>query len=177
MKDRNYLSKSLLLLALAGVPVAGVAADAESTPPAPAVFVKKAALDGLTEVELGKVALEKSQNAEVRRFAQRMVTDHTKANKELESIAKAKGIEPPKSLDAEHREMVSMLSDKSGPEFDKAYSEHMNMDHSKAIALFEGASKSTDADLAGFAKKTLPTLKEHKQMAQKLPKESSGSSM
>ena len=43
------------------------------------------------------------------------------------------------------------------------------MDHNKAIALFESATKASDPDLAGFAKKTLPTLKEHKQMAEKLP--------
>jgi putative membrane protein len=45
----------------------------------------------------------------------------------------------------------------------------MNMDHTKAISLFEAASKSSDAELAGFAKKTLPTLKEHKELAEKLP--------
>jgi putative membrane protein len=45
----------------------------------------------------------------------------------------------------------------------------MNMDHDKAIALFEGASKSADPEFAGFAQKTLPTLQEHKQLASKLP--------
>ena len=48
-------------------------------------------------------------------------------------------------------------------------SHYMSMDHSKAIALFEDAARTTDADVAGFAKKTLPTLKEHKQLADKLP--------
>ena len=170
MRDRQYISKSILFLALGGVSAAALAADAERAVPAPAVFVKKAALDGMAEVELGKVALEKSQNADVRSFAQRMVTDHGKANSELASIAKTKGLDAPKMLDAEHEAMVSKLRDKSGADFDQAYSEHMNMDHSKAIALFEGAAKSPDADLAGFAKKTLPTLKEHQQLAQKLPK-------
>lgn len=163
------VSKSLLFLALAGLSSGAMAADADSAVPAPAVFVKKAATAGMAEVELGKVALEKSQDPEVRSFAQRMVTDHTKANTELASIAKGKGIEAPKSLDAEHKAMVSMMKDKSGAEFDAAYSQHMKMDHSKAIALFEGASKTSDADIAGFAKKTLPTLKEHKQLAERLP--------
>lgn len=168
-RNRSYLSKSVLFLALAGVSSASLAADAESTVPPPAVFVKTAAQAGMTEVELGKVALAKSQNSEVREFAERMVRDHGKANSELAAIAEGKGITAPKALDAEHQSMVDSLKAKSGTAFDQAYSEHMNMDHSKAIALFEGASKSTDADLAGFAKKTLPTLKEHKKMAQKLP--------
>jgi putative membrane protein len=123
----------------------------------------------MTEVEAGKVALMKSQDPTIRSFAKRMVDDHGKANAELASIAKAKGIDAPKELDAEHQAMLDTLSAKSGPEFDREYSQHMNMDHSKAIALFESASKTSDPDLASFAKKTLPTLKQHKQLAEKLP--------
>lgn len=161
--------RTLLFLAVMGVSGATMAAAAEDTPPAPAVFVKKAAQDGLTEVELGKIALDKSQNADVRAFAQRMVTDHGKANQELAALAKNKGIDAPRKLDAEHAAMVKEFESKSGTAFDASYSQHMNMDHTKAISLFEAAAKSPDADFAGFAKKTLPTLKEHKEMAEKLP--------
>jgi putative membrane protein len=161
-------SRTLLFLAISGVSGAHFASAADA-PPAPTVFVSKAAQDGMTEVELGKIALQKSQNAEVRDFAQRMVADHGKANEELASLAKQKGIDAPKKLDAEHQAMVKKLQSTDGTAFDAEYSRHMNMDHSKAISLFEAAAQSPDADLARFAKKTLPTLKEHKQMAQKLP--------
>jgi putative membrane protein len=171
------VSKSVLFLALASISGTAVSADAESSPPEPRTFVMKAAQDGMTEVEAGKVALMKSQDPGIRSFAQRMVDDHGKANAELASIAKAMGIDAPKKLDAEHQAMLDALSAKSGSEFDREYSHHMNMDHSKAIALFESAAKSSDADLAGFAKKTLPTLKRHKQLAEKLPgKPTAGSS-
>lgn len=163
------LYKSILFLALSVASSAILAAEAEDTPPAPSVFVNDAALDGMAEVELGKIALSKSKNPEVLRFAQRMVSDHGKANQELASLAKSKGITPPASLDAEHQTMVANIEREEGVAFDRAYSEHMNMDHTKAIALFESASKSSDAEFAAFARKTLPTLKEHKQMAQKLP--------
>jgi putative membrane protein len=172
--NRNHLSKSILFLALAGVSGAALAAEAGSAAPAPEVFVKSAAQDGMTEVELGKVALDKSQDPAVRNFAQRMVTDHTKANSELATIAAGKGIDAPKTLDAEHQAMVNTLKQKSGAEFDAEYSRHMNMDHNKAVALFESGSKSSDKDLAGFASKTLPTLKEHKKLAQKLPGNGNG---
>jgi putative membrane protein len=133
------------------------------------MFVKKAALGGMTEVELGKLAQSKSKDSNVKAFADRMVRDHSKANAELTGIAKGKGVEVPMSLDAEHQAMVKDLSGKSGTEFDTAYSKHMVMDHAKTIALFEGATQNSDADLAAFARKTLPTLKEHKQMADALP--------
>ncbi len=134
----------------------------------PTTFVKKAAQDGMTEVQLGKLALQKSQDAKVREFANRMVADHSKAGEDLASLAKSKNIDVPATLDAEHQSIVQTLTSKSGAAFDTAYSQHMKADHSEAIALFEGASKSSDKDLAAFARKTLPTLKEHKELADQL---------
>lgn len=134
----------------------------------PATFVKKAALDGMTEVELGKIAMSKSQDQKVKKFAERMVADHSKANDELASLAKSKGLTVPTALDSEHRSMIQSMNAKSGEAFDAAYSEHMNADHAKAVALFQGAITGSDKDLAAFAKKTLPTLEEHKEMATRL---------
>jgi putative membrane protein len=134
----------------------------------PATFVKKASMAGMTEVELAKLALDKSQDANVRGFAQRMVSDHGKANTELTAIAGRKNLEVSKSLDSEHKKKVQELSGKSGAEFDAAYAQHMTMDHDKAAALFEGASKGSDAELASFAQKTLPTIKEHQKLAKDL---------
>src|SRR5262245_29686719 len=103
---------TLLFLAVAGASGAVIAAEAEDTPPTPAVFVQKAAQDGMTEVELGKIALVKSKNAQVREFAQRMVNDHGKANQELASLAKTKGIDAPRKLDAEHQAMLRNFESK-----------------------------------------------------------------
>ena len=164
----QVVSKSLLFLALAGASSAIMAAD-NAKAPSSSTFVTKAAQTGMAEVELGKLALSKSQDPEVRSFAQRMVQDHGKANKELASIAKAQGIDAPKKLDAEHQSMVDELKSKNGTDFDRMYSHHMNMGHSDAIDLFEKETRSGDAALAGFAQKTLPTLKEHKQLAEQLP--------
>jgi len=141
---------------------------ATSTQNAPASFVTKAAQDGMTEVALGKLALSKSNNNDVKQFAQKMVQDHGKANTELAEIAKTKALEVPTQLDAEHQGMVKKLSAKSGSAFDSTYAADMASDHSKAIALFKAAANSGDRDLAGFAKKTLPTLQEHKRMADSL---------
>ena len=134
----------------------------------PETFVKTASEDGLTEVALGKLALSKSSNNDVKQFAQKMVQDHGQANQQLASLAKSKGLAVPTKLDAQHEAMVKSLSAKSGAAFDSSYAEHMAKGHSKAVALFEAASTSSDADLAAFAKKTLPTLQEHQQLADNL---------
>jgi putative membrane protein len=134
----------------------------------PETFVKTAAQDGMTEVALAKLALSKSNDKEVKDFAQKMEQDHTKADQQLDSIAKTKGINVPTKLDAKHEAMVKSFGTKSGADFDAAYAKHMAKDHTKAVALFQAAAKSSDADLAGFAQKTLPTLEVHKQMADNL---------
>lgn len=142
--------------------VTGVTAD-------PATFVKMAAQGGLTEVALGKIAMTKGHDPSVRAFGERMVKDHGKANAELSGIAKKKGIEAPSALDSQHQTIVDKLNGK-GADFDAAYSTQMMADHDKTVALFDAATKSSDAELAAFAKKTLPTLQEHKRLAQALPR-------
>ena len=134
----------------------------------PATFVKTAALDGMTEVELGKLAATKSSTSDVKRFAQKMVQDHEQANQQLTAIARSKGVPVPTRLDAKHEAMVKELSAKSGAAFDSAYASHMAKAHTSAVALFEAASQSSDPELAAFARKTLPTLQEHEQLANNL---------
>jgi putative membrane protein len=152
----------LLITALAATTSALAAANTRET------FVNKAALDGMTEVELGKLASAKSKNPEIKKFGDRMVKDHGQANAELEALAKAKNVPLPKKLDAEHQSMVDNLRSKSGTEFDSTYAQHMASDHAEAITLFEDARNLGDREIASFAEKTLPTLREHKRMADRL---------
>jgi putative membrane protein len=163
-------STAILMLALSVAAAAPIsAADADSSVPNLPTFVNDAAQAGMTEIEVGKVALTKSKDPAIRGFAQRMIADHGKANAELAALAKSKGIMAPAELDAEHQALVNTMKATADAAFDQDYAQHMSMDHSKALALFEGASQSSDADVAAFAKKTLPILAVHKRMAEKLP--------
>jgi putative membrane protein len=141
---------------------------AENEGSSPARFVKTAAQDGMTEVELGKLALNKSSNDDVKQFAQKMVQDHGQADAQLAGLANSKGMSVPTKLDPQHEATVKSLSAKSGAAFDTAYADHMAKGHAKAVAMFEAASQSSDPELAAFAKKTLPTLQEHEQLANNL---------
>jgi putative membrane protein len=129
-------------------------------------FISKAGMGGLAEVQMGNLALQKATNADVKAFAQRMVTDHSKANDELSQLATAKGVALPTELAGEHKAGFDHLSSLSGAEFDKAYMQHMVEDHDKDVAEFDKASTSaTDADVKSWAGKTLPTLQSHQQQA------------
>jgi putative membrane protein len=125
-------------------------------------FMSEAASGGMTEVELGKIASTKAQNAEVKKFAEMMVTDHTKANDELKALAVKKNITLPTTPNAKHQAAIQKFQGMSGAGFDKAYVDDMLEDHEKDVAEFEKQSQSNpDADVKAFAAKTLPTLKKH----------------
>ncbi|HEX6974169.1 MAG TPA: DUF4142 domain-containing protein [Vicinamibacterales bacterium] len=129
-------------------------------------FATQAAVGGMAEVELGKLAAEKASNSDVKQFGQRMVDDHGKANDELKSWASQHNVTLPADLDAKHKATRDRLSKLSGEAFDKAYMREMVTDHNKDVAEFQRASKTAkNADLKAWAGKTLPTLQEHQRMA------------
>jgi len=133
-------------------------------------FIMDAAMGGLMEVELGRVAAQQGMNEAVKQFGQRMVDDHSQANSELMSLASSKGITLPAELDQKHRAEVTKLSGMSGADFDREYTKLMVSDHRKDVSEFENQStRGTDADLKAFATKTLPTLQEHLRLAEALP--------
>lgn len=129
-------------------------------------FAEEAAMGGLAEVQLGKLAQSNAQNADVKKFAERMVTDHGKANDELMSIMGQKGIPSPTELKGKHKSNYDRLAKLNGAEFDRAYMNAMVKDHETDVKAFERESNNgKDPDLKAFASKTLPTLQEHLKMA------------
>lgn len=131
-------------------------------------FAAEAARGSMLEVRLADLALRKSNDADVKAFANRMKTDHTAANDKLKSIVGANE-QLPTTLSAEQQQQVSSLESKSGKDFDKAYADLMVQDHQKDVSEFENAQNSAPTqDLRQFASQTLPTLKEHLKLAQQL---------
>ena len=132
-----------------------------------AKFVEKAAMGGLAEVQLGQLAQQKAQSDDVKNFGKRMVDDHSKANDELEKVAQGKNIMLPTALDKKDQKLLDKLGKLDGAKFDREYMEHMVKDHKKDVKEFEHEAKhGKDADVKGFAENTLPTLRDHLQLAQ-----------
>jgi putative membrane protein len=129
-------------------------------------FVLDAAKGGMAEVELGKLAAEHAKNDEVKKFAQRMVDDHSKAGDELKSIAERKGIKLPQDIDAKDKALMNRLQKLNGAAFDRAYMQAMVGDHVKDVNEFKKeANSGRDPQVKSFASTTLPTLEEHLQHA------------
>ncbi len=142
-----------------GIATAARPGDAKS-------FLREAMEGNLAEVALAQVAERKSQNSDVKQFAQMIRRDHEKANQELQPIARANGIVATQSLDAKHQKKLEKFQSMSASEFDREYVTEMLKDHQKDIAKYEHASKHLkEADVQQYAQTTLPTLRQHLQHA------------
>lgn len=136
----------------------------------PQSFASQAAVISKAEIELGQLALRNTEDQNVRKYAERMVKDHSAADKKLQAIAAKENLQLPQSLDAEHQSLKTKLQGLKGEDFDRAYAQAMANGHDKAVALFESASQQPQMpeDLKQFAASTLPTLEQHKELAHSL---------
>jgi putative membrane protein len=175
----------LIAVALAGVLQAFSAGDGSTTSGSPAAttdmarvaaagtarpamamtdadFAHEAAMGGMAEVALGKMATERGSDPQVKDFGKMMVADHSKANEELKGIARSKKITLPTEMDADHQALSDKLGKLSGKEFDAAYVKAMVEDHKKDLGLMQSeAAHGKDAELKAFAAKTAPVIQKH----------------
>jgi putative membrane protein len=134
-------------------------------------FVKKVAISDMFEIEAAQMALDKGADRDTKPFAQKMIKDHTKTSKELKALVEKGKVkaEIPSALDPEHKKKLDDMKGLSGKDFDSAYDKAQVDAHQQAVSLFETYAKSGDnPDLKKWAAKTLPHLKQHLSMAQKL---------
>jgi putative membrane protein len=140
------------------------------------IFVRTAAVGGMAEVELGKLAQQEAENGTVQDFAMRMVEDHGKANEQLAGLAKQDGVAVPDGLDQKHQAMLDRLQEMSGAAFDRAYIAGQVADHQNTAQLLEyEIGSGQDVELKSFASEILPIVLEHLQMAQDIQAKLNGS--
>jgi len=130
-------------------------------------FAVEAANVGMMEVELGKVAQQKSHSRRVRDFGKMMVDDHSGLDDRMKEIATSLNITLPDSIATGDRKKVDDLKKKSGNAFDKAYIGMMVNGHTSVINDFEKAANDIkDTMLNSFATQALPVLQKHLDSAQ-----------
>lgn len=132
-------------------------------------FVIGAASSNISEVQFGRLALQKATNDSVKLFAQNMVTEHTRAQAQLDSLAKIMGISVPDSMDAAHKSLYTRLSGLSGAAFDSVYIDNQVIDHTATRTLFQDQiSNGKDTRLKSYATKVLPAVTSHLEQATRL---------
>jgi putative membrane protein len=124
-------------------------------------FIEEAAKGGMKEVQISQAVLAKLTVPAAKDFANMMVNDHMAANAELTALASQKGVTLP-----EAKERVIKKWSDNDHNVDHDYIEQMEEDHEETIKLFEKGAKSEDPDIAAFAQKTLPKLRQHLSLLQ-----------
>ena len=127
-----------------------------------AQFLVNAAEISREEISLGQLAQQNGRTSHVKELGKMMETEHKKSLTDLTALALTKNISLPTSQTENGQDAYKKLSDKSGNDFGKAYSNMMVKGHKDAIALFEKASTDcTDPEIRAWATATLPTLRTH----------------
>lgn len=165
MPSKRHSYAHVLTLA-AAICIAGSAA-AKDLAPEDANFLDKAAQAGHVEMQSGSLALEKASSTNVKRYAQQMLIDHEKMANDLQILARSKGHKLPVGPAAAQRAQLESLGSNTGGAFDRRYSRTVGVQaHQETIALFEqAASTAKDGDVEAFARKSLPALRHHLEMA------------
>lgn len=151
------------LLGFAALPASAALSSADRA------FAQKAAAAGMGEIQAAQLAQQRASSPQVKQFADRMVTDHTQANDELQQIAQQENLTLPSQPSPQDVAQTRRLRGLNGAAFDQACAQDQLRAHQQAVALFrQEANNGKDPALKGFAQQTLPILQRHLQMAQTL---------
>ena len=134
-----------------------------------AAAMKQLAQANLNEIEGGKAAASKAQSPDVKKFAQKMVDDHTQMLNDLKTLAQQKGVALPESASIKDMAQMKLMERSSGAEFDKKYMEEMVKDHQKdAKEAQDLVAKAKDPDFKAAVQKASTKINEHLQLAQRI---------
>ena len=133
------------------------------------MFVKKAMQGNIAEVQLGQLTLQKSNNDQVKRFAQTMIDDHTKLNEQMRSVALQLSVEIPTEVSKKDKSLIGKMQALSGPAYDQAYIKEMVKDHKQDLSDFH--MEASNGHVKDVATQGSKMISEHLQMAQQLAKE------
>lgn len=154
---------------------APLAARADSVTSSDRQFLIKATQDGLAEIKVGQLAIDRGMSNQVRELGRRLVDDHTRANQDLARIADRLGVRLPTTPTRAQQAECDRLSRMSPDQFDRAFLRAEARDHDKAIKLFEHQARTSgDRQIRQFAERTLPTLRMHRDLALGTPSRKTG---
>lgn len=138
---------------------------------APGKFIDDALTQGTAEIEVAKLALEKSTLVEVKAFAYEMIDDHTLLNQHLRQLARNKGHQMNDEARQVSNAQQTLLDLRSADDFDRAYLRQQVSAHRKAVSMLHKATDLDDFEVSSFARRTLPKMEHHLKMAQDLDRQ------
>jgi putative membrane protein len=163
-------SSLVLAIALAWCGAVSAAVNMTNADTSPQDILSKIHTTNQNEIRMAKLALQKGHSPEVKKFAQRMIKDHTMADQKVMKIAKEEGLTLGQyPLTAHQQGQMDKLASTTGTEFDKAYMEANRVGHHKAVDMLKNAEAQTnDPRIKRLVSQLLPTVEHHDQMAEQI---------
>ncbi len=152
--------------------ISGLSVASAQTAPRTEEFVQKVAISDMYEIQSSEMAASKTTGP-TRDFAQTMIKDHQKTSGELKQLVSQGKVKAtlPTALDDKHAQKLKTLQSAGNDKLAAQYQQDQVEAHTEAVNLFQAYANGGDnADLKQWAAKTLPDLKHHLEMAQKLSK-------
>ena len=159
--DRSLLFVTTIFCACL---VSTVVAQADS----PRDFLYKAQEGNNSEIMLGRLAVERARNPAVREFGESLVSDHRQAREEVRALGARFGVRPNRDPSAEAREERQKLMSMGGRRFDREFIRYMIEDHEKDVSAFREEAREGNSPVQELARRQLPTLRHHLEMARSL---------
>ncbi|MGN2243793.1 DUF4142 domain-containing protein [Frateuria sp. GZRR33] len=163
-----FLACGLLSLALAALALPAFATDTPTLDKQEQAFVAKATADNSMQIELAKVARDRSSSAQVRELASHIIDDHRALNRKFTafSVAKKAHGQAHGTPAEDVTEDKLRLQQLKGEALDQAFAGMMVAEHQKIIPLYErAANDGHDPQLRQIAEEGLPMLRDHLQRA------------
>ena len=157
------------------------AAPAADPPLAPAGtaagFVSRLAISDMYEIQSSAIALQRSQNNDVKRFAQMIIDDHTRTSNESRAVIAQQGVQAtlPAQMDEPRRNLINQLNSATAEDFDDRYIDQQTEAHQNVLALIRDYAENGDNEaLREWARRTAPAIENHLQMARGLKRTPGG---
>ena len=140
-----------------------------SVTPAEQDFMMKTAQGHMGEIEMARIALNKSSNQEVKDYANMIERDHNNGMKVLVELMQDKNVSQPKTLTGDAQQAMSSMNGLTGPEFDREFVNTMVSEHRRILEMFRDQQASAqNLEVKDYVEATMPTLEMHLDKAQRL---------
>ena len=132
-------------------------------------YVPNAAMGDMYEIQAADIALQRSQNAQVKELATMIKTDHTAASNAMKAMLPqaAPDITPPTALDERRQGLIDNLRSASAENFDRTFIDQQIAAHNEALTLHRGFSNE-DTPLAAHARSVVPKIEAHLRLAEQI---------
>jgi len=137
--------------------------------PAEQEFLMKAADANLSKIDVARLAMHKSQNPDVKDFANMIQSDDASALEDLTDLMNDKGVSLPNTLSPEMKTEIETMTALSGAELDREFANMMVAQHQKEIGMYHDQLEIAQTpDVRKYAEDLLPRLEMHLEKAERL---------